>query len=366
MAAIVKSLRLQLTLLVLLSPVEAALAQTTQNITSNPPGSENAASMPSDPATLLTLAARVNGLDGPDLQPWHIKVSYQMFDADGDPQNSGTYEEFWVSPNKYKRTYTSDNFTQTDVATHAGLFRSGNQEWPGAGEIKVRVLLLQPLIETDLQHGNLENSERSFGQATLNCVTVKPPPTNIKVRVMGYSDPYPQFCFEPKNPILRFDSQGAGHNETVYNNVVSFQGRYLARDIKLTDIGKVRLSIHIETIETVPALADLNAAPDAVGPITGRIKLPSVTLLALGLVRQRTPPVYPASARQAHIQGTVVVQAVIGTDGKVSELHAVSGPAQLQESAIDCVRKWEFRRFMVSGKAAEVETKFEVLFVLAG
>jgi TonB family protein len=355
---------LQLALLIPFSLLESAQTQTTQNIAPNPAGS--ALSMPSDPATLLSLAARVNGLDGGSMAPWHIKASYQVFDADGDPQNSGSYEEFWVSPNKYKRTYTSDNFTQTDVVTDAGLFRSGNQEWPGAGEIKVRVLLLQPLTETDLQHGNLEKSERSFGQATLNCVTVKPPPTNIKVRVMGYSDPYPQFCFEPKNPILRFDSQGAGHNETVYNNVVSFQGRYLARDIKLTDIGKVRLSIHVETIETVPALADLNAAPDAVGPITGRIKLPSVTLLALGLVRQRTPPVYPASARQAHIQGTVVVQAVIGTDGKVSELHAVSGPAQLQESAIDCVRKWEFRPFLVSGKPAVVETKFEVLFVLAG
>jgi len=365
MAAIVTILRLQLTLLILLSLVDFALPQTTQYSASNPANSE-AASMPSDPVTLLALAALLNGLDGPGVQPWHIKLTYQMFDTDGDPQNSGTYEEFWASPNKYKRAYTSENFTQTDFATDAGLFRSGNQEWPGAGEIKVRTLLLQPLAETVLQNSSLEKSERSFGQGTLDCVTVKPPPTNVRVRVIGYPNPYPQFCFEPKHPILRFDSQGAGHNETLYNNMVIFQGRYLARDVKMTDIGKLRLSIHVETIETLSNLDNLNAAPDATGPITGRVKLPSVTLLALGLVRQRTPPVYPPSARQAHIQGTIVVQAVIGKDGKVSEVHAVSGPPQLQQSAIDCVRKWEFRPFLVLGKPAEVETKFEGLFALAG
>jgi TonB family protein len=366
MAAIVQSLRLQLTLLILLWPLESPLAQTTQNIGSNTPGSENAASLPSDPAMLLSLAARANGLEGSDLQPWHIKVSYQMFDTDGDPQNSGTFEEFWASLNKYKRTYTSENFTQTDFATDAGLFRSGNQEWPGAAEIKVRALLLQPLAEADLQNSSLEKSEHSFGQATLDCVTVKPPPTN--------KTQYRMFWFEAKlRKRLRIahhahpdDSQGAGHNETLYNNIVTFQGRYLARDVKVTDNGKVRLSIHVETIETLPNLDNLNAPPDAIGPITGRIKLPSVTMLALGLVRHRTAPVYPASAKQAHIQGTVVVQAVIGKDGKVSELHAVSGPAQLQQSAIDCVRKWEFRPFVVSGKPAEVESKFELLFVRAG
>ena len=47
------------------------------------------------------------------------------------------------------------------------------------------------------------------------------------------------------------------------------------------------------------------------------------------------------------------------------EAHAVSGPIELQEAAIDSVRKWEFRPFLVMGEPVEFESKFEVFFALA-
>jgi hypothetical protein len=184
---------------------------------------QNATPMPSDPAAISSLAAGANGLDGPGVQPWHIKVSYQTFDSDGDPENSCTYEESWVSPRKYKRSYASTNFTQTDFATDGGLYRSGNQDWPGPVEMKVRALLIQPLAAgINLQQSKLEKGDRSFGQATLQCISIRPQKANITVRVMGYPDTFPHFCFEQKEPILRFVPQGGGENDTVYNNVIRF------------------------------------------------------------------------------------------------------------------------------------------------
>ena len=85
---------------------------------------------PLDPAAMLLMGSQANDLDGPDVRPWHVRVSYQTFDSDGDPDKSGTFEEFWASPKKYKRIYTGDDFNQIDVATDQGLFRNGSQEWP--------------------------------------------------------------------------------------------------------------------------------------------------------------------------------------------------------------------------------------------
>jgi len=74
--------------------------------------------------------AALNGLQSTDLRPWHIAISYDQFDEDGDNVHSGVYEEYWAGTNKYKQIYKSDNFNQTDYATDKGLYRVGDQAWP--------------------------------------------------------------------------------------------------------------------------------------------------------------------------------------------------------------------------------------------
>jgi TonB family protein len=339
-------------------------AQTPQNSASSAStAGQSANPMPSDPAAILSLAAGANGLDGPDVQPWHIKVSYQTFDYHGDPEISGTYEEFWISPRNYKRSYASANFTQTDFATDGVLFRSGNQEWPGSRETMVRELLIRPLgAGVDLQQSKLVKTDRSFGQTTLQCIAVRPRKTNA-ITVIGYPETFPHFCFEQKAPILRFDSEGGGENDTVYNNITRFQGRYLARDVKVANEGKQCMTLHVDTLESLSNATEFTPASDAVGPLNGRMALYPGNIKEL--ILKMPPPVYPASAKQAHIQGTVVVQAIIGKDGKVTEAHPVSGPSQLQQAAADCVRKWEFRPFLVMGEPVDFETKVEVFFAIA-
>src|SRR5580700_1766841 len=54
--------------------------------------------MPSDPKALMLLAARANSIAGADVQPWHLKATFQVFDWDGKLTNQGTYEEFWAGP----------------------------------------------------------------------------------------------------------------------------------------------------------------------------------------------------------------------------------------------------------------------------
>ena len=56
-----------------------------------------------DPARILELAANQNGLTSPDLKPWYLKATYSTFDEHNQPRDAGTFEEWWVSPTKYKR-----------------------------------------------------------------------------------------------------------------------------------------------------------------------------------------------------------------------------------------------------------------------
>ena len=85
-----------------------------------------------------------------------------------------------------------------------------------------------------------------------------------------------------------------------------------------------------------------------------------------GLLIRKVQPTYPPLAKQARIQGTVVLQAVIGKDGSIQNLHAVSGHPMLIQSAIDAVRQWKYKPYFLNGEPVEVDTQVTVNFTLAG
>jgi protein TonB len=80
------------------------------------------------------------------------------------------------------------------------------------------------------------------------------------------------------------------------------------------------------------------------------------------LVTHKVEPVYPASARQANVQGTVLLDTLIGPDGTVVNVHPLSGPEVLATAAVDAVRWWRFQPYQVNGQPTQVETTVAVEF----
>lgn len=78
----------------------------------------------------------------------------------------------------------------------------------------------------------------------------------------------------------------------------------------------------------------------------------------------RPAPEYPAIAIQAHVEGTVRLEAVIGSDGVIKSLRAVSGPPLLVGAAIAAVSRWRYQPTLLDGNAVEVSTVVEVNFTL--
>ena len=75
-------------------------------------------------------------------------------------------------------------------------------------------------------------------------------------------------------------------------------------------------------------------------------------------------PSYPAIAKAARIQGTVVLAATIGKSGTIQDLKVVSGPAMLQQAALDAVRRWRYRPTVLDGVPVDVDTTISVVFTL--
>jgi TonB family protein len=78
----------------------------------------------------------------------------------------------------------------------------------------------------------------------------------------------------------------------------------------------------------------------------------------------RAIPVYPASALQAKVEGVVVLDTIIGTDGAVQHVQVLSGPDALSSAAMDAVKWWRFQPYQRNGRPVRTHTILEVDFRL--
>ena len=105
---------------------------------------------------------------------------------------------------------------------------------------------------------------------------------------------------------------------------------------------------------------DVNQAPAKdTQPTKVHVKSDALKLLT------KTVPVYPVQAKKDRIQGTVTLNAIIGKDGSVENLKAISGPSALQGSALDAVKDWKYQPFLLNGNPVAVETQIKVMYTLA-
>ncbi len=85
-----------------------------------------------------------------------------------------------------------------------------------------------------------------------------------------------------------------------------------------------------------------------------------------GLLVKKVQPPYPPLARQARIQGVVLLQATISKAGDIEGLTLISGHPMLTQAAIEAVKQWKYKPYLLNGEPVEVETQIQVNFTLAG
>lgn len=110
-------------------------------------------------------------------------------------------------------------------------------------------------------------------------------------------------------------------------------------------------------LSSTPTVAPKIATPQRVRVSSG---------VQSGLLVRKVNPAYPPLARQARIQGTVILQALISKEGSITNLQLVSGHPMLAPAAIEAVKQWKYRPYLLNGEPVEVETTIQVNFTLSG
>lgn len=85
-----------------------------------------------------------------------------------------------------------------------------------------------------------------------------------------------------------------------------------------------------------------------------------------GLLVRKVAPIYPPLARQARIQGTVVLSIVINKEGVVGDTRLVRGHPMLAPAAIEAVKQWKYKPYISGDEAVAVETTVQVRFKMPG
>jgi protein TonB len=128
-----------------------------------------------------------------------------------------------------------------------------------------------------------------------------------------------------------------------------------------------------------PYIAGLKSGPDGVLDSLGSDTRPimpvapvavarpvSISHMSEGDLVHKVLPAYPPLARAARLQGEVVLQAVIGKQGAIENLRVLFGHPMLVPAAIEAVRQWRYRPYILNSEPVEVETQITVKFSLAG
>ena len=107
-----------------------------------------------------------------------------------------------------------------------------------------------------------------------------------------------------------------------------------------------------------------NTTPDSSGVADATARV-HISPGAAELLSRPVEPNYPMLAKQMKVQGAVVLEALIGRDGNIQDLHVLSGPTILSTAAREAVKQWRFRPYLQSGEAVETEARITVNFTIS-
>jgi TonB family protein len=323
--------------------------------------------LPSDPRDVIAEARPLYDFADATLKPWHLKASYQLYGDKGAPSEQGTFEFWWAAPDVNRTLWTRGGSMHSDWSLGGDKYASRSTGEPlKYFENKLRSALLDPLPaekSMDPAKSRIVRKEVSMGSAKLPCIMVGP--------IIGYSGRgaeeaiglFPTYCFDPHSPVLLVSYALGGVTES-FSKIAKVQGKYLAREVTFFQGKQKILSATVDSVTGLNPTDAALTAPEGV-PVSGIRKANVSGGVAAGMLLKKVTPIYPQDAKENRITGTVVLQAVIGTDGGVHDLRVISAPwPSLAASALWAVSHWEYRPYLLNGNPVEVETTVNVVFTL--
>ena len=285
--------------------------------------------------------------------PWHLRMTFQLYDLNGKPSETGTVEEWWVSPQSHRLVITSPSYNTTEPAAPDDPHTYNRLSF-------LLHELVKQVVDPVPQYGDFKNlkvveEDRKISKVQLNCYYVMQATAKVNA-----DEPFKgaQFCTEPGHDELRLHLDG-GEFAAVRNRMGKFRSVELGLDNSLSYAGKMAITGHIEILQSY----DPAEAPVELTQARPQPAVPGIVLA--GKIVKKVPPVYPIKAKQERLSGSVTLCALISTEGKISYLDVVATPDKvLSESSVDAVKQWTYTPYLINGEPVTVATTITVNYNL--
>jgi TonB family protein len=297
-----------------------------------------------------------NNLDVKGNTPFHLAMTFQLYDLDGKATKTGTFEEWWAAPGSEK------------IVVHLpGLNEDGSASEGSDAALVRDSYLVRQLLESAIHPvpaalrvaEGMTTKTVKFGKIPLDCTA----PEASALQAMNVQPA--TLCMAPQTTDLLI-LQGLGGKESLLRaRTGKFHDTYVALELRIGYLGRDAVTGKLTIMQDFdPAKSDVKLAaptgskPGAVtasgGVIAGhRIKF--------------TEPEYPMVAKMGHLSGSVLLHAVIGKDGSVERLVPIASTAPMfTDAAIQAVKKWIYRPYLLNSEPTEVDTTITVNFALSG
>jgi TonB family protein len=308
----------------------------------------------------LNRAAAVNSIDDVQMKPWHLKLSFQLYDAKGSPTEKGAIEEWWAEPSKAKTVYTSPSYTSTEIRTKDGFYRSKGASYvPSLMELVLRQVVHPMPSERDIADSKPDLRKEAPGKTPMDCIMLAQQIKNVAYAPLGL---FPTYCFDRDTDLLRL-SYNFGSQLVVRNKVGTFRQRTVVIDQTTVQNTTTEVSAHLDVLQSFVA-TEGDFAPSA---DLEEVKANDAAMVPSGVMAGQkisgVNPSYPENARRNHISGSVILRARIGDDGRIHSLKVIATPdADLAIAALTAVRTWTYKPYLLNGEPVEVDTQITVNF----
>ena len=221
--------------------------------------------------------------------------------------------------------------------------------WAAGGSLALQMLLLSAVVVIPLCHTDMLPKKEMLTMLYLQPPAAAAASTAPRLRTPTPTSTYTPTSISLSAPVLERQEAPPIADGTIGGVVGGVPGGV---------VGGVPGGVLGEVLGSTRSLPILAKAPEPV-PIK-RIRL-APRVVEANLIHDVTP-IYPPEAGRARIEGTVVLQAVIGKDGSVQDVRVESGLPMLAQAAVDAVKQWRYRPYLLNGEPVEVDSRITINF----
>jgi TonB family protein len=293
-------------------------------------------------------ALRTSTLEWLPSEPFQLRVEYQLYDLDGRPTVKGTAQETWTETDGKQVRIQSPTLVIGDnpPADEDAVFTRESYLVHQAMDA-----LSRP-FPSSTQHNDFGMAEfrQTLAGSELSCFSLV---QAGKTRAPNT----PAYCTDPDNHIVAMTGPLFVLER---NNFRRYRRHEIPLDLKLSYEGRPALTMHVSELDPLP---DTAVSKSETKPTSGRTRVPGGIISGLALKQKE--PKYPAIAKAAHIQGEVVIVAIIAKQGTIAAMDVIASPDKiLTKAAKDAVQTWTYQPYLLNGVPTEVETTITVNFAM--